>query len=251
MNGSDLYIGTEWDSDPEDPDVKEMHGEALMQRKYGKIPRDVYFTNRALHDYLLGKSPEDEYKQEFLERAPSLGMTRQQIQRLRDTDVELVDEDGVKQKRRLFSILRSSMLRQMVPCDGASNLTELADALDRELDKGVAPPPSWYVFSKKNFGPRRIGLKACDNSGCFRVESEELKMSKCGSCSIPLYCSRECQKADWTRRHKHVCKKGKEERDKIKKTSELLERFKMSSEARRGGGGAGRGSGEAPDCPQS
>jgi hypothetical protein len=176
------------------------------------------------------------YKKAFLGRAPSLGMTRQQIQRLRDIDVDLRDQDGLRQKKRVFVSFRDKMLRQMVPCDGASNLTELADALDMELDKGVTPPPSWYVFSKKNFGPRRMGLSACDNSGCFRVEHEELKMRKCGSCNIPLYCCRECQKADWTRRHKHVCKRGKEERERILFLASMLEQCKMNVEASSDGG---------------
>lgn len=224
MHGCDLYIDTIYASSTSGESGDE--GPKLIERKYGKIPRDVYNISRNLHDALLGKSPEAEYKDEFMSRAPALNLTRAQIQRIRDTEME-VGTEGRRAKKRMFYLFRSKMLRQMVPCDDAKNLAELADALERELENGTSPPPSWYVFSGKNFGPRRIGLCECDNRGCYRIECEELKMSKCGGCGVPRYCSKECQKVDWKLRHKHVCKKANEDRDRIKKVSAMLEKFKL------------------------
>jgi len=57
-------------------------------------------------------------------------------------------------------------------------------------------------------------------------QEEELKV--CGGCLKALYCSRECQRADWRARHKHVCQTtgwkmlmDAVDRRKVKKVSRL------------------------------
>lgn len=32
------------------------------------------------------------------------------------------------------------------------------------------------------------------------------QLKACGACRSVFYCSRECQKMDWTKRHKPLCK---------------------------------------------
>ncbi|KAF9528730.1 hypothetical protein CPB83DRAFT_853654 [Crepidotus variabilis] len=39
---------------------------------------------------------------------------------------------------------------------------------------------------------------------CYKAESPDLRLSKCGKCLRVAYCSTECQKADW-KRHKPFC----------------------------------------------
>jgi hypothetical protein len=50
--------------------------------------------------------------------------------------------------------------------------------------------PTWYKFSNVEMGARRLGLRECCATGCFRVEGEELHMKKCAGCNVPSYCSK-------------------------------------------------------------
>ena len=61
-----------------------------------------------------------------------------------------------------------------------------------------------YSFSTTTMGPRKIGYDSCEHRGCLRTETVGQKFSKCSSCRVPFYCSRDCQAADWKARHKKV-----------------------------------------------
>jgi hypothetical protein len=41
---------------------------------------------------------------------------------------------------------------------------------------------------------------------CSAVASQEIMIQYCGACKSALYCSRACQKKDWKKQHKEVCK---------------------------------------------
>jgi hypothetical protein len=56
--------------------------------------------------------------------------------------------------------------------------------------------------------PAWASLTVCAN--CGRAAEAGTKMSKCARCMGPAYCSRECQKADWSV-HKQVCGKSADE----------------------------------------
>ncbi|KAJ7704164.1 hypothetical protein B0H16DRAFT_1747739 [Mycena metata] len=49
--------------------------------------------------------------------------------------------------------------------------------------------------------PSTWAIRSCDLRGCKNHE----KLEKCARCRTAMYCSRECQKADWAR-HKPYCK---------------------------------------------
>lgn len=41
--------------------------------------------------------------------------------------------------------------------------------------------------------------------GCGDVQNESQKFSKCGGCEAEFYCSRECQRKDWSNSHRRSC----------------------------------------------
>ncbi|KAJ7429341.1 hypothetical protein B0H11DRAFT_2145881 [Mycena galericulata] len=49
-----------------------------------------------------------------------------------------------------------------------------------------------------------ISSKACENIQCLKMAAKS-QFRKCGGCGVPCYCSRECQKADWSNGHRGVC----------------------------------------------
>ncbi|KAJ7513215.1 hypothetical protein B0H11DRAFT_19545 [Mycena galericulata] len=49
-----------------------------------------------------------------------------------------------------------------------------------------------------------ISSKACENMQCLKMAAKS-QFRKCGGCGVPCYCSRECQKADWSNGHRDVC----------------------------------------------
>ena len=64
----------------------------------------------------------------------------------------------------------------------------------------------------------RIALKfqpylCCHNEACSVVDTSKLhekrmvKLQACSRCKQVQYCSKACQKEDWTKRHKNECKK--------------------------------------------
>lgn len=64
-----------------------------------------------------------------------------------------------------------------------------------------------YKASKK--GSKKVAkVMARSCGGCGKEEKElpsDAKLTACGRCRIALYCSKECQTADWKRGHKHAC----------------------------------------------
>lgn len=56
--------------------------------------------------------------------------------------------------------------------------------------------------------PEQAPPRICARKGCGQVcDSEEKQRAggRCSACSIPWYCSKECQKSDWKRAHKREC----------------------------------------------
>jgi hypothetical protein len=41
---------------------------------------------------------------------------------------------------------------------------------------------------------------------CGAVESQDLQLRRCAACQSALYCSEACQKKDWRKQHKQICK---------------------------------------------
>jgi len=58
---------------------------------------------------------------------------------------------------------------------------------------------------------------------CFYCkETQTKKMRKCGNCKSVYYCSRECQKKDWSF-HKGRCKNMKQDKKKNRKAKKTIE----------------------------
>eukprot|EP01006_Ploeotia_vitrea_P051952 TRINITY_DN67623_c2_g1_i1.p1 TRINITY_DN67623_c2_g1~~TRINITY_DN67623_c2_g1_i1.p1 ORF type:complete len:237 (-),score=31.01 TRINITY_DN67623_c2_g1_i1:386-1096(-) len=131
--------------------------------------------------------------------------------------------------------IEATLLRRCISTDGAHTLEDFRELLRSNIGK---PPvaPSWYKPSGRSMGARRIGLNRCSNQPqCARAETEESGRFKiCANCSTPRYCSAECQKQDWKRRHKLVCKTVSERRDQMQKVSAMLMNFQQYHDARKG-----------------
>lgn len=158
--------------------------------------------------------PDEEEKDEFLQREPAMGVTDDLLQDMRAHNATLLPV----QQRILFHNVRYKMLRQLISCSGAQTLDELLDILEAELESGIpAPVPAWYEFLPISFGPCRIGYEHCGARGCFQTETKDQKYDICDRCHHIYYCSEACQEKDWKERHKHVCKKGFDLRERTKK----------------------------------
>ena len=49
-------------------------------------------------------------------------------------------------------------------------------------------------------------LNRCSNQYCTKIEKEKRQFRACSRCRVAYYCSEACQKVDWRKRHKKVCK---------------------------------------------
>ena len=68
-------------------------------------------------------------------------------------------------------------------------------------------------------------IRKCHNCDKFGED-----FPKCSGCKSVYYCSRECQKTDWKKRHKKICKKLKEQRKFISSNVQpLLKSMNKSS----------------------
>lgn len=165
--------------------------------------------------------PEEDTRSEFEARASAMGLSLVQLEEL----LQHVCQPNFLpvQKRRVFRMLQHKMLQQLIPSSGCTNIEALIDVLKQELvDNTPAPVPTWYVFSKMVFGPRRIGYNKCFNRPCYQSEDQTHRFSNCGQCKWSYYCSPECQKADWKTRHRVLCKETSEEKGLIASVSKKL-----------------------------
>jgi hypothetical protein len=55
--------------------------------------------------------------------------------------------------------------------------------------------------------PCQIPVLALKQALCFSCWNTSSKLSRCVACKRVSYCSVECQKRDWKRSHKRICKK--------------------------------------------
>lgn len=167
-------------------------------------------------------NPEAMERREFEARPPALGITPAILDEL----VAFMNQSQLRpvQKRHLYSGLRDLMLRQLIPCSDCSTIAELIQILRAEMEGGMpAPVPDWYQYSTVTMGPRKIGYYDCCNRNCFKTEDTATRFQTCSQCHVAHYCSRECQKADWKAKHKFVCKKGAENRDKTASVGKMLQ----------------------------
>jgi MYND finger len=134
-------------------------------------------------------------------------------------------------------MLQDSLLQRCISTDGLWSREELL-VLMREYNRptgGEKTPvaPSWYKKPKANFGERRIGLHCCSNAfgvnACRKAECEESGPFKaCGGCRLQWYCSVDCQKADWKKRHRKFCKAAAKEREQSVEVARLMQMFNRS-----------------------
>ncbi|KAK3277662.1 hypothetical protein CYMTET_14338 [Cymbomonas tetramitiformis] len=168
------------------------------------------------------RTPEELTKEAFLARPPALGLTLEDMNDVRAAASTLEP----RFEASVFRQLRLRMLRMMIPCDGASTVTQLADRLNAELVlAGVTAPTGWYHFNKRCYGIRRIGLRACCAHGCLRAESPEdagKHFLKCVGWTYAQYCSKVCQRRDWKTSHTHVCRNAKEHMQKHDEYTKIM-----------------------------
>jgi hypothetical protein len=196
---NDVYLRTDYSSDHENE-------REVLTAHVARIPDSVL---KLLGDDFDDSYPQEDHKLAFKNRPPGMGLTPADIAGLKAFDA--AEGSLPRDRQRVFRQLRSRMMLQCVNCDGASTLTELSEALEAELKSGKpSHVPTWLSFGNisreelSESGPRSMGLRRCVARGCFHVETETLRLKKCGKC-LARYCSVRCQVADWRDRHKRVC----------------------------------------------
>ena len=163
-------------------------------------------------------------KDRFLQRKPALGLSLDDIDKIEHHYYHVLTMPV--QKRRCEGYLRSYMLRALISPNDCPDVASLCQVLRAEARSGVAAPvPDWFVYSPKRYGPRRTGYRACENRSCLKTETMEKKFFQCSNCRLAVYCTRECQLADWNARHKKLCKKAAKLRAEIDTVSKFLSDF--------------------------
>jgi hypothetical protein len=200
--GETVYAGTEYSSDC---DCESDQALVSPTAHRALVPEAIL---KIVEEYTSDPLPHQNRMAAFLNRPPALGLSEEDIAGLRAFDV--AEGTLLRDRVRIFRALRSRLLRQFVVCDGASTITELAEALDAERAAGKPSPlPAWLRFkSPDDRPPHTQGLRRCCARNCFRVETGALKMKKCGKCPA-RYCSAPCQTKDWKDRHRHMCAAAK------------------------------------------
>jgi len=222
MNAEDLYCMREDLMTPEE--LEEHHHDP----SFDEIPTYTDALQRwILHgceddddDFAIRPAPEAATRRDFERRPSAIGATPQLLVELKGHHVLL----SPVQQRMLYRHLRSTMLRQLISCDGAATMDDLVIILREEMDSGTSPVPEWYKYSTVTMGPRKIGYDGCTNRGCNRTEAhDQPRFSSCSKCKVAIYCSRECQAADWKARHKKVCKEAAKEREQITRMGKMMQ----------------------------
>lgn len=225
MNAEDLYMREDLMT-PEE--LEEFHfdpSSAEIQTLSPLLRQWILFGNAGDEDDdefgMLRPAPEAATRRAFERRPPALGATPALLAELQ-SHYELLPP---VQQRMLYRHVRSTMLRQLMSCDGATNINDLVNILQEEMKSGTpSPVPEWYKYSTVTMGPRKIGYDGCSNRDCHRTEShDQPKFANCSKCKVSVYCSRECQVIDWRARHKKVCKKAAEEREKIERVGKMMQ----------------------------
>jgi len=130
---------------------------------------------------LIGMSPEAMCRRAFEARPPALGLTAAEIDALEEHSQN--PQLSPVQRRKMFGLLRSALLRQLIPTSGCGSVADLCRVLRDELEScNPSPVPEWYVFSTTTMGPRKIGYDVCAARGCLKSESVKTKFNKCSQC---------------------------------------------------------------------
>ena len=93
--------------------------------------------------------------------------------------------------------------RELMP--GVPQDIKIIEALN-ETTKGKTDAEV-VAFHKK--ARKAMGKDVCDVKLCTWCQKSETKFGKwktCGRCKGPVYCSEECQRVDWKRQHRMMCK---------------------------------------------
>lgn len=169
----------------------------------------------------LRPAPEAATRREFDRRPPALGATPALLAELKSHH----DMLPPVQQRILHGHVRSTMLRQLISCDGATAIDDLLEILEKEMKSGIpSPVPEWYKYSTVTMGPRKIGYDGCVNRECHRTESyDQPRFANCSKCKVAIYCTRECQIEDWKLRHKKACKQAGKEREQIERVGKMMQ----------------------------
>ena len=197
MNADDLYFDHEELMTPEE--LEDYHREPNssfmpdLPRAFGSWLRDSMLP-----------APEAAYRAKFEKRSPALGLSYAMLD-----EVSTYEKNPAflpVQRRNLFSLLRCQMLRHLIPCSGCATIDDLLAILHNEISTGIpAAVPKWYKYSTVTMGPRRIGYEYCSKRGCLQTEALEHQFQKCSQCSIPFYCSRECQVRYFNQNYIKIC----------------------------------------------
>jgi hypothetical protein len=73
-----------------------------------------------------------------------------------------------------------------------------------ELQKYLCPPRSHYNITPTF--PTAIMPRPKSCIICSAVASQDVQLHYCAQCQSALYCSKACQREDWKKQHKQICK---------------------------------------------
>jgi cbb3-type cytochrome oxidase cytochrome c subunit len=77
-------------------------------------------------------------------------------------------------------------------------------ALLNETTKGQTDKEVVARHKKERKAMSKDDVKLC--TWCQKIETKFGEWKACGRCKGPIYCSEECQRVDWKRQHRMICK---------------------------------------------
>jgi len=103
-----------------------------------------------------------------------------------------------KMEIKLKNIIRKERGKFVATC--AKRLLDmLAYSKDRRL---------WKKVQKVAYeATRKKAVFACGSSICDKISTNPNEFKLCGRCKLARYCCKRCQKYDWNRGHKNICKR--------------------------------------------
>jgi hypothetical protein len=99
-------------------------------------------------------TPEAEHWEGFKARKPGMGLPKSTLDKFRKVRGDM---ESSSEYRQVFELLRETLLRFLISCDGVDTIIGLVEVLEKEQETGVPGPiPLWYQpstvrFPGKNF----------------------------------------------------------------------------------------------------
>jgi len=159
---------------------------------------------------LLGTTSGAMTAAECLANSPSLA------QQFGELNLSALEASSIRIEIHIAPKIHPKVIKRAVKLGWASDTTpgDLAGGHEFEIDYTPQAPMHARTAEGRsramtvvNLGTQNddiSNVSCCSNPGCTGGSQRVAAMSKCARCKLAMYCSRECQVADW-KRHKKQC----------------------------------------------